>query len=323
MRLGRNFTNLLEYEYLTDEEKKKFDAGDLKVADMDALAQGRFKRDLVRQIEVADEVNLRHIEIDGGIPNPYLEMSDQELEKAKQAAIDHDVTLSLHLPYTFVADSTCSFQEEDRKIACEYLRDYIDVAEKLDCDYCVMHPGTVPFYQAEGKYLDRMEEMLTRSLKELGAYTQERDMLLHLENNTAFDVGFVTVEEIYPVMDEVREEGIDVRLCFDLAHTFTQVETSDEIPDPPEKAYRDLPEDLLYALHVGDYVPEEQLFHPPIHQERGKMKRENFVNMAKIFEDKGVEVVIIETAVRDREDLINGYDIMAEETAFLADIFNR
>ncbi len=323
MRLGRNFTNLLEYEYLTEDEKDKFLEGDLKVADMDALAQSRFKKDLVRQIEVADEVDLRHVEIDGGIPNPYLDMSDEELARAREVSEERDVTLSLHLPYTFVADSTCSFQEEDRQLACDYLKKYIDVADKLGCTYCVMHPGTVPFYQAEGKYLDIMEDMLIRSLKDLGAYCNDKDMLLHLENNTAFDVGFVTTDEIYPVMDEVRSEGIDVRLCFDLAHTFTQVDSSDEIPDPPEKAYRDLPEDLLYSLHIGDYVPEDQLFHPPIHQERGKMKKENFENMAEIFENKGVEVVIIETAVRDREDLINGYDIMAEETAFLSDIFNR
>ncbi len=323
MRLGRNFTNLLEYEYLTEEEKEKFNAKELKVADMDALAQIRFKRDLVRQIEVADEVGLKHVEIDGGIPNPYLQMPDDELAEARALAADKNITLSLHLPYTFVADSTCSFQEEDRKQACDYMKKYIEVADKLDCTYCVMHPGTVPFYQADGKYLDIMEEMLIRSFKELGAYCNDRDMLLHLENNTAFDVGFVTLEEIYPVMESVRDEGIDVRLCFDLAHTFTQVETSDEIPEPPEKAYRDLPDEYLYSLHVGDYVPEEQLFHPPIHQERGKMKRENFVNMAEIFEEKGVEVAIIETAVRDREDLVNGYDLMAEETAFLADIFNR
>ncbi len=323
MRLGRNFTNLLEYEYLTDEEKAKFDAGELKVPDMDALAQARFKKDIIRQIEVANEINLRHVELDGGIPNPYLGMDDEELFKAREVAEKLDVTLSLHLPYTYVAEATCSFQEEDRQLACEYLKRYLDMAAKVGCTYCVMHPGTVPFYQAEGRYLKIMENMLIRSLKDLGAYSQDKGMLLHLENNTAFDTGFVTTDEIYPVMDAVREAGIDVRFCFDLAHTFTQVQTSAEIPDPPEAPYEDLPEELLYSLHIGDYVPEQKLFHPPIHHEKGKMKEENFKNMARIFEEKGVEVVIIETAVRDRQDLINGYQIMAEETAFLADIFNK
>ncbi len=323
MRLGRNFTNLMEFEYLTEDEKEKFLNDELKVADMDALAQGRFKKDIKRQVDAAVDVGLKHIELDGGIPNPYLQMSKQELEDAGKYAAKNDITLSMHLPYTFVADCTCCFQEEDRQTACDYLKKYIDVSEILGCTYCVMHPGSVPFYQAEGKYLDIMNEMLVRSLKDLGAYCMEKDILLHMENNTKFDVGFVTQEEIYPILNEVRDDGIDVRFCFDLAHTFTLVETSDEIPDPPEKIYEDIPSELLFSLHVGDYVPEETLFHPPIHEERGKMKKKNFENMARIFEEKGVEVVIIETAVRDKEDLINGYDIMAEETAFLADIFNR
>ncbi|MFB6356549.1 MAG: sugar phosphate isomerase/epimerase family protein [bacterium] len=323
MRLGRNFTNLLEYEMLSEEEQNEFDEGDLSVADMDARVGNRIKRDVERQLEEANQEGLRHVELDAGIPNPYLEMEDDELESARQLSNELDVTLSLHLPYTFVANSTCSFQEEDRATACEYMKRYIDVADKLGCDYCVMHPGSIPYYQAEGTYLDIMEQSLIKSLKELGAYCEDRDMLLHLENNTQWDVGFVTKQEVVPVLQEVRDSGVDVRFCFDLAHIFTQVETSDEIPEPPEKLYRDLPEDLLHALHIGDYVPEEELFHPPIHRERGKLKRKNFENMAEIFEEKGIEVVIIETAVRERDDLRNGRQLMQEETEFLADIFNR
>ena len=62
------------------------------------------------------------------------------------------------------------------------------------------------------------------------------------------------------------------------------------------------------------------LFHPPINRELGPLQRDNWKRIGDIFREKGVEYVVIETAVRDREDLIKGYDIITQETEYVKDV---
>ena len=111
-----------------------------------------------------------------------------------------------------------------------------------------------------------------------------------------------------------------MRLCFDIAHTFTMKEKSSEIPVPPEAIFETIPEDLLYGIHLGDYVPETMTFHPPLHYEAGPLKRKNLENSFKIFRDKGVKAVVIETAVRSKEELAKGVKIIEDETAYILEV---
>ena len=55
MRIGRDFTNLLNSSFLSDEERKQLKAGTLTVADMDAKVQAASKRDIINQIKVASD----------------------------------------------------------------------------------------------------------------------------------------------------------------------------------------------------------------------------------------------------------------------------
>ncbi|NLB34386.1 MAG: sugar phosphate isomerase/epimerase, partial [Elusimicrobia bacterium] len=187
MKIGRNFTNMLLTSYLNEEERKLFGEGKLAVHDMDARVQIRSKRDIINQVDVAKEIGLDHVELDGGVPNPYLEMSQEELAQAKEHAEKVGISLSLHLPYTYVAASTICFQESDRKIAVELQKRYLDVAQALGCISVVMHPGSVPYYQAMGEYLAILRESMAQTLMDLYPYAADRGIILHLENNTAFD----------------------------------------------------------------------------------------------------------------------------------------
>ncbi|RMH55935.1 MAG: sugar phosphate isomerase/epimerase [Candidatus Hydrogenedentota bacterium] len=323
MRLGRNFTNLLEYDYMPESAKKKFRAGKLDVADMDCRFQEKFKADIPRQVDAAIECGMTHVELDGGIPNPFLKMKKDALLKARDYAKEKDVTLSLHLPYTFVAEATCGFQEQDRKLAVRLLKRYIDVAAVLDCVHLIMHPGSIPFYQATGLYLQRSDKSLFKSLVELGQYASDRGMKLHIENNTKWDPAHVRPEETLPLLDKVAEKGVTVWYCFDLAHTFTLVERTEDIPRPPEAPYETIPARYYSAIHIGDFVPEKVLFHPPLHHDAGLLKAEDWKRIFRIFRRKGVETVIVETAVREREDLINGRQIMLEESRYIKTIFDE
>ncbi|KXB04404.1 hypothetical protein AKJ48_02675 [candidate division MSBL1 archaeon SCGC-AAA261O19] len=104
MRLGRNFTNLLYPDYLNEDNREKVLAGEMAVHDMDALVQVKEKADISGQIRAAEEMGVDHVELDGAVPNPYLEFTEKQKGEAKDAEASSDVTLSFHLPYTYVAD---------------------------------------------------------------------------------------------------------------------------------------------------------------------------------------------------------------------------
>ncbi len=323
MRLGRDFTNLLEYEYLTSEDREAFLAGKLAVSDMDATVQIKVKSDIPRQCQVASETGLQHVELDGGIPNPYLSLGRDQIKKARSAAEKYDITLSMHLPYTFTASATCGFQEEDRQVAVAYLKRYLDVAADLGCKFTVMHPGQIPYYQAVGRYLDISNAALLASLTELGGYSDKKNMPLHMENNTFWDGRLYTADECLPIFQEIRKRGINLKFCFDLAHEFTGFKTLQEIPDHPEERYKIVPNELYLGIQIGDFIPEGRLFHPPMHRLMGRLQREHLVAMIRILKDKGVEYIVIESAVRERDDLIRAFELQAEEARFMREVFDE
>ena len=323
MRLGRDFTNLLEFEYLSKEDRADFLAGKLTVSDMDATVQIKVKADVARQCQVAAETGLQHVELDGGIPNPYLSMTPDQIKKSREAAEKYEITLSMHLPYTFTAIATCGFQEEDRQTSVAYLKRYLDIASALGCKFTVMHPGQIPYYQAVGRYLEISNRALLASLTELGEYSDKKKMPLHMENNTFWDGRLYTAAECLPIFEQVRARGINLKFCFDLAHEFTGFKTLDEIPAHPEELYHSVPNELYMGIQIGDFIPEGRLFHPPMHRLLGRLKREHLVAMFRIFREKGVQYVVIESAVREREDLIQAFDLQAAEAKFMREAFDE
>lgn len=323
VRIGRNFTNLLELDYVSQEDRERFKKGEIDVPDLDALAQIKSKRDIPKQIEVAREIGLDHIELDGGVPNPFLEMSAEEIERAKHAAQESGITISLHLPYTYVATSTCAFQESDRELAVFLQKRYLKFAKEVGAINSVMHPGTVPFYQTGPQYQEELKKSLIKSLVELAKASKELGISFHVENNTAFDIVFVEPEEIYPVIEEVKREGLEIHYCFDIGHWFTRADGTPpkEIPDPPESIMEKIPAELLREIHLNDYIPKIKKFHPPLHYQKGLLKRKNLERFAQIVKEKRVELIVVETAVRDPQELLNAKRLLRDETNYLNDIF--
>jgi sugar phosphate isomerase/epimerase len=320
MRFGRDFTNMLNTLYLTEEERLLLKEEKLKVPDMDARVQIKVKSDLVGQIKFAKELGVRHIEIDGGIPNPYLSMSESTLFTARETAKIYDITLSFHLPYTFVANSIASFQEEDRKYAVELLKRYIDQAAKLGCVNCVLHPGSIPFYQATGEYLNIVKESLYKSYSELAQYSYDKNVMLHLENNTAFDFVMVEIEDNIELLERIDPKGEIIKYCYDIGHWFTRADVGKEVPTPPEKVFELIPEKYIGQMHLNDYIPVVKKFHPPLYYEKGLLKKQNLINLLKIMEKKKVKLVIVETAVREINELLSTKDIILREQNYLKEV---
>jgi sugar phosphate isomerase/epimerase len=322
MKIGRDFTNLLYFNYLSDEDKRRLEAGEIGVSDMDATVQVTAKADIAGQAAAAKEFGLDHVELDGAVPNPYLSFTPEQKEEARVAIKRAGITLSLHLPYTYVGASTCAPHELDRRAAVELQKRYIEFASDIGCNYVNMHPGVVPFYHAMGKYFDLIRSSLVKTLLELGEVAKSRNVTLHLENNTAFDGCFFEPDELCSVVEEVRERGVEVYLNFDIGHWFTRADVGRPLPDPPEKIIEQIPEGMFKELHLNDYVPGKRLFHPPLHEGVGPLKRENLLRYAELVKRKGAGLIVLETAIKTKEQVLNRERIMREEADFVRSVLN-
>ena len=323
MKLGRNFTNTFVLDKLSAAEKKKVLSEEYDLFSMNALGLIKFKKDISSQIKLAKEFDLDHIELDADVPNPYPDFNEEEREKVREEAKEAGISLSLHLSYSNAGSSVCSLQELDRKKAVELQKVYIDFASDIGARYLVMHPGSAPFYMVSEIYRKRLEEALVKTLVELGNYAKERNLLLHLENNVAFDNIFVEPEDCIEVVEEVRKKGIEVYFNFDIGHWFTRADCGKELPDEPERVMERIPKELVRELHLNDYVPGEKTFHPPLHLETGPLKRKNLENYFEIVKKLEPELIVLETAYKYLDQVKNRKKILEEETAYIKELMRN
>ena len=105
------------------------------------------------------------------------------------------------------------------------------------------------------------------------------------------------------------------------------------IPAQNDEDYEDLSYIIpLGIIHIAQYLHDcgfkVRVVHIP-HEMRSSRRfgmdedelRKNLENMNRIFKEKGVEIVVVETAVRDMDDLLNGIEVLKKESAYLAEIF--
>jgi sugar phosphate isomerase/epimerase len=306
---------------LNEVEKRDFESGKLTVPDMDAITQLAAKADIPGQVTVAKSLGLDHIELDGAVPNPYLTLDDTQKREAKEAASANSVSLSLHLPYTYVGAAICSPEEYDRKASVGLHKRYLSFASDVGCTYAVVHPGFMPFYNTTGKYLEMARESLVKSLVELGEFSSKRGVLLHLENNTAFDMIFYEVADICGIVKDVRKTGVKIDFCFDIGHWMTRADVGKSIPNPPESVIEEIPKGISKEFHLNDYIPQKKVFHPPLNEGIGPLKRENLERYNELISGKGVELIVIETAIRTNEQVMRREELLRKETEYLQGIF--
>ncbi len=321
MRLGRDYTNCLVFDQLSKDDKKAFERGSLDLASMNAIALEKAKLDVEHQVEVTKDLGMEHIELDADTPNPYISLDGGERRKIRELAESNGITYSVHLPYSYVGGSICAMQGSDRRAALELHRKSMQFAADVGAKYVNIHPGSVPFWHRAGKYKELIHAALLKSLLDLGKLAEDLKVDLILENNTAFDGIYSEIGDCLSVVRELRERGVELYFNLDIGHWFTRADTGSSIPDPPENVMEDLPPDYLKELHLNDYVPGEKMFHPPIHMEWGPLKRANLERYARIVKRKGVEVVVLETALKSVEQVLNRRELLREETKFIKDIF--
>lgn len=308
-------------DQLKDKDRRAVERGEMDLGSMNALGLEKAKRDIKNQIKVTKELGLNHIELDCDSPDPYLEMDEAKRREIKELGESNDITFSVHLPYSYVGGSICAIQGSDRRAALDLHKRCTQFAADIGAKYVNVHPGSTPFWHRAGKYLEMIHGALFKSLLDLCKLSKELGVQLLLENNTAFDGIYSEVNDCLGMVRELREKGEEIYFNLDIGHWFTRADRGATIPDPPENVMEEIPPDYIKELHLNDYVPKEFMFHPPLNLEWGLLKRGNLERYARIVKKKGVDTIVLETALKSVDQVVNRKELLREETDYVKAIF--
>ncbi|MCD6311094.1 MAG: sugar phosphate isomerase/epimerase [Elusimicrobia bacterium] len=321
IRLGRNFTNLFIVDVLPEDTRNKILSGEIDMFSMNALGLVEFKKNVLKQLSMAKAQGLNHIELDADIPNPYISMSKDDRLAIRKKAEESDITLSVHLPYSppGIGSAVVCIQKEDRQKSVELHKLYIDFARDIGAKHLNMHPGTAPFYLNGPIWMEKFETAIIESVMELAEYG--KGINFHIENNVSFDTLYVEPEDGIRLVQKCRKKGAEIYYNLDIGHWFTRALApggkAKPVPEHPEQIMKTIPKELVKELHLNDFVPKTFTFHPPLHLTEGPLQKENLIEYGKIVKTLEPEVIILETASKVKEYLVQRNDIVKEELEYV------
>ncbi|MBN2408026.1 MAG: sugar phosphate isomerase/epimerase [Elusimicrobia bacterium] len=318
MKLGRNFTNTLIAEVLDEGDRQKIISGELDLFSLNALGLLDFKRNVSMQLDAAKRLGLDWLELDCDVPNPYLEFGRKDCDAIKKKAAGYGIELSIHLSYSSVGKEVACIQDYERELVVGLHRKYLDFGSMVGAKSCVLHPGTAPFYFLTPLFTKKLEAALLKTIDELAGYAGERGMKFHIENNVSFDNIYYEIDDMLEVAAKARKRQDNVYFNFDIGHWFTRAEKGKEIPEDFLKEMRKIPQEMVYEIHLNDYVPKKIIFHPPLIDTPGLLKEDVLKEYFSIL--KGTlkpEVVVLETAFKTKKQVAERWDFLEKETEYV------
>ncbi|MDO5859428.1 sugar phosphate isomerase/epimerase [Methanobrevibacter sp.] len=130
--------------------------------------------------------------------------------------IDADFLQSYNLKYSihspFMDVNIASLQEKSRSNSIEQIKNSIDLANKIDAECVVVHPGLMPFLARPFEY--KVYEVANSSIKELGDYGKDLGVNVSIENMPTFE-GMIYKD--MKKLDEILRE-YEMSMTLDIGH---------------------------------------------------------------------------------------------------------
>ena len=131
--------------------------------------------------------------------------------------IDADILESYNLKYSihspFMDVNIAALQDKSRLNSIKQIKDSIDLANKINAEAVVIHPGLAPFL-ANKYFLDKVYETANNSIKELGEYGRDLGVLATIENMPTFDgMLYNNMEDLHNLLT-----SLDMSMTLDIGH---------------------------------------------------------------------------------------------------------
>ena len=173
------------------------------------------EKPLEETLEFIENLGLEYMELVHQFPSEYIDIDMLE---------SYSLKYTIHAPFMDV--NIASVQEKSRLNSIEQIKESINLANELNCEAVVVHPGLTSFLP--NKYFpEKVINAANNSIKELGEYSKDLGVLTTIENMPDFP------SMIYKNMEDLN----DLLLSLDMSMTL----------------------DIGHANHVG-YSPEAMIF---------------------------------------------------------------
>ena len=123
----------------------------------------------------------------------------------------YNLKYSIHSPFMDV--NIAALQDKSRLNSIKQIKDSIDLANKINAEAVVIHPGLAPFL-ANKYFLDKVYETANNSIKELGEYGRDLGVMATIENMPTFD------GMLYNNMGDLHNllTSLDMSMTLDIGH---------------------------------------------------------------------------------------------------------
>ena len=131
--------------------------------------------------------------------------------------ITPDILESYNLKYTihapFMDVNIATLQDKSRINSISQMKNSIDLANEIDAEAVVVHPGLASFL-AKKYFLDDVYKVANESIAEIGKYSRDLGVLTTVENMPAFDA------MIYQNINDLNDllVGLDMAMTLDIGH---------------------------------------------------------------------------------------------------------
>ena len=123
----------------------------------------------------------------------------------------YNLKYSIHSPFMDV--NIAALQDKSRLNSIKQIKDSIDLANKINAEAVVIHPGLAPFL-ANKYFLDKVYERANNSIKELGEYGRDLGVLATIENMPTFDgMLYNNMEDLHNLLT-----SLDMSMTLDIGH---------------------------------------------------------------------------------------------------------
>lgn len=194
---------------------------------------------------------------------------------------------SIHAPFMDV--NIAALQEKSRLNSIEQIKDSINLANEINAEAVVVHPGLASFL-VKKYFLDDVYKTADESIKEIGEYSKDLGVLTTIENMPTFDA------MIYQDLEKLDEllTTLDMSMTLDIGH-------ANHAGYSPEAMYFD----SIKHIHVHDNFGDDDAH---LAFGEGSIDLKGIIND---FEKKNYDgIYIIE--VNDYDSIKKSYEYMKE-----------
>ena len=229
-------------------------------------------------LEFIEDLGLEYAELVHQFPteNPDIELLES-----------YNLKYSIHSPFMDV--NIAALQEKSRQNSIDQIKSSIDLANEIDAETVVVHPGLATFL-ANKYFLDKVYNLADESIRELGEYGKDLGVMATIENMPTFEA------MIYYNMEDLHQTltSYDMHMTLDIGH-------ANHAGYPAEAMYFD----SIKHIHIHDNFGDEDA-HLALGE--GSIDLKCIVNTLENNNYKGIYII----EVNDFDSIKKSYEYMKE-----------